>query len=940
MSNPQPIGQRSAPAPTAQGGKGRRRRRWSPLDDTAIRERFLEVYGAAHRDGDDPRNAVLTAAREEFDAGRQAVRERFEANGDGEMAVQALSLVTDTIIRGLFSVVTEEIYPAPNPTEGDRVALAAVGGYGRGEMAPFSDIDLLFLTAVKRTPRGEQVIEGLLYFLWDLGLKVGQAARTVQECMRLAETDVTIRTSLVDIRYLDGDEGLYADMTAALAASITPSTIIWFVEAKLTEAEDRRGRLGDSRYFLEPNIKDGKGGLRDLHTLMWIAKFAYATDTEAELVSAGVITEYDARQLQKAKRYLWALRCHLHWLTNRPEERLTFDVQPELARAMGYTDRHNNKAVERFMKHYFTIAKRMGDLTRIFCASIEAEHQRRPRLRIPSFFRQQQTFGDLTLVKDRLSAKDPDAFENDPVNIIRLFHTAMENEFLIHPEALRLIRASLGQIDAKLRKDPEANRLFMEILTSPKGSERALRRMSEAGVLAKFIPDFGRISAQMQFDMYHIFTTDEHTLQALSILHDIEAGGLADVAPIASKVVHLIQSRRVLYLAVFLHDIGKGRKEEHSIVGERIAKRLGPRLGLTQEETETTAWLVRNHLYMSLYAYSRDIDDPQTVRDFCDLVKSPERLRLLLVLTVADIRATNAKIWNNWKATLLRELYYKSYEVLSGDVPAAERQRNRIGQKRDALRDALPDFTDEDFEVFASACTAAYWLSVETESQARHARMIRETTRREAPLLIDMRQLPDRDVTEVTVCAADHPGLFSQIAGGLALTGMSVVDARIQTMSNGIAIDSLYVQTQNGGPVETSSDRARITSAIEKAITGEVWLTEELKKRSGRLPKRAAKVFDIQPRVFIDNQASATNTVIEVNGLDRTGFLFEVTRELRRLGLQISAAKITTYGELAVDVFYVKDIFGVKVDRDRKIKEIHDRLIKVVSGALVPWGRN
>jgi len=920
-------------------GRLRRRRRWSPIDVETTKAKLESIHLSAARAGEDSRAAVLHAAREDFDSARLAVRTRFEETGDGEMAIHALSHATDAIVRALFHIAAEVLYPAPNPSEGDRIALVAVGGYGRGEMAPYSDIDLLFLTAVRRTPRGEQVIEGLLYFLWDLGLKVGQAARTVEECMRLAAKDVTIRTSLVDARFLDGDAALYADLERAMAESVTPASIVSFMEAKLAEAEERRGRLGDSRYVLEPNIKDGKGGLRDLHTLLWIAKVAYGTQTVDHLVAQNVINEADARQLIKAQRYLWTLRCHLHWLTGRAEERLTFDLQPELARRMGYSDRARNKAVERFMKHYFTVAKRMGDLTRIFCAAIEAEHQRAPRLRLSRLFRQTPQFGDLSMVRDRLSVGREDAFEHDPVNIVRLFHVAMQEDVLIHPEALRLMQSSLSRIDEDLRKDPEANRLFMEILTSPK-AERILRRMSEAGVLAKFIPDFGRISAQMQFDMYHVYTTDEHTLRAVGILHEIEAGALSEVAPIASRVVHLVQSRRALHLAVFLHDIGKGRQEEHSIVGERIAKRLGPRLGLSEEETETCAWLVRNHLYMSLYAFNRDIDDPKTVRDFCDLVKSPERLRLLLVLTVADIRATNEKIWNNWKATLLRELYYRAAEILSGDVPAAERQRARIRSQQAALKDALPDFNAEDFEAFLAKATPAYWLSVDTETQARHARMIREATRHDAPLLIEMRDLLERDATEVTVCATDHPGLFSQIAGALAIVGVNVVDARIQTMANGIAIDTLHVQSQSqsqsGGPVDRPADRARMSSAIERAITGEVWLTTELKKRAGQLPKRA-KVFRVPPRVLVDNKASATNTVIEVNGLDRPGFLCDVTRELKNLGLQIYSAKIATYGEMAVDVFYVKDVFGVKVDRETKVQEIKSRLAKVISGEQSAW---
>jgi [protein-PII] uridylyltransferase len=875
-----------------------------------------------------PRARVVEVLRSALQRGRAEVRRRFDERGQGGAAARELSFLTDQTVRALYDFVGSRIYPLANPTEGERLAVVAVGGYGRGELAPYSDIDLLFLLPYKPTPHTEQVVEYMLYVLWDLGLKVGQATRSVEETLRQAKADLTIRTAVLEARYVWGDEKLFHELKRRFAAEIIKGTAAEFVQQKLAERDQRHERMGDSRYLVEPNVKEGKGGLRDLHTLFWIAKYIYRVDSIEKLVELSVFSAKEAHRFARAEEFLWTVRCHLHFLTERAEDRLTFDRQSEVGRRMRYTDRAGARGVERFMKHYFLIAKDVGDLTRIFCAQLEAEQEKRPRFSWRPWTPRKRQVEGFAVDAGRLDVARESAFRDDPVNLIRLFHVAQEHELDIHPRALRLITRSLRLIDADLRANAEANRLFMEILTSRKEPEIALRRMNEAGVFGRFVPDFGRVVAQMQYDMYHVYTTDEHSLFAIGILHKIETGELEDELPLACEIVHTIDSRRTLYLAVLLHDIAKGRGGDHSELGAQVAEKLGPRLGLEPDETETAAWLVRFHLLMSNTAFKRDIDDPQTIHNFVERVQSPERLKLLLILTAADIRAVGPKVWNGWKATLLRELYHRALEELSGGLVADSRDA-RIAAAQNAVRELLPDFTAEELAAFIAKGYPSYWLSFDAQTHARHARLTREAERSNAPLTVDTRIDTRRAVTEVTLYTADHAGLFSRIAGALALAGANIVDAKILTMSNGMALDTFWVQDQSGGAFDRGDKLAKLAVLFENVLSGRIKPHLELAKPAAIQSR--TRVFTVAPRVLIDNRASLHHTVIEVNGRDRPGLLFEVTRALTNLNLQISSAKISTYGEKVVDVFYVKDLFGHKVEHEKKLKDIREHLVAVMA---------
>ena len=882
------------------------------------------------------RQAALAALKDALLRGREETARRLLAGAPGLQVMAANCFLVDQILRCLFDFATGAIYRASNPTAGERMSLVAVGGYGRGELAPFSDIDVLFLLPYKQTAWGEQVAEYILYMLWDLGLKVGHATRSVDECVRLSRGDLTIRTALLESRYIWGDQSLFVELQDRFVREVVAGTGPDFVEAKLAERDERHLRFGDSRYLVEPNVKEGKGGLRDLHTLYWIAKYLYRVHDVEALIEQGVFSRSEARSFAKAENFLRTVRCHLHVLANRGEDRLTFDVQPELARRLGYTDRAGASGIERFMKHYYLVAKDVGDLTRIFCAALEEQHRRRPRFRLPRLGLRRRIVDGFPVEGDRITIASPEAFQEDPVRLVRLFHVAQARGLDIHPDALRQITRDLRLIDGKLRRNPEANRLFLEILTSTHDPETALRRMNEAGVFGRFVPDFGRVVAQTQHDMYHVYTVDEHTIRAIGILARIESGDYAADHPLSAEIVHKVLSRRVLYLAVLLHDIAKGRGGDHSVLGEQVALKLGRRLALEPGEIETVAWLVRWHLAMSSTAFKRDLGDPKTIQDFVGLVQSPERLRLLLVLTVADIRAVGPNIWNGWKGQLLRDLYYRAEQAMLGGH--AGRRQHAEAALREALAKRLADWPAAELERHFARAPDSFWLSADAATHERWARLMRKGDAEEPPLLVEARADDFRAATELTVYAPDHPGLFSRLAGAVSLAGGSIVDARIFTTLDGMALDVFSVQDSDGRAFRDAGRPDRLARTIEQVLRGEVKLKDELAKRKSRLPSRT-HVFKVAPVVLIDNAASNTHTVIEVNGRDRPGLLHDVTRVLFAQSLTISHASVATYGERAVDVFYVKDLFGLKVNHPGKLKSLREKLIDVLQAPDDPRGR-
>ncbi|MEZ5848540.1 MAG: [protein-PII] uridylyltransferase [Geminicoccaceae bacterium] len=875
-------------------------------------------------------HGIFLRMREALDSGRAQIREQFEHDGDAAAVHRNGAVLMDTLLHSAMEFATRHIFRISNLTLGEEFSLVAVGGYGRGELAPGSDIDLLFLYPYKITPHLEQMNEFLLYKLWDLGLKVGQSTRSVDDCIRFARDDLTVETSLLEARLVWGSQRLFDDLRQRYREELVEGREKTFIDAKLAERDARHERVGDSRYYLEPNIKEGKGGLRDLQTLIWIGRFLHDIGDPADLVAHGLLTSRALSTFRRARRFLWGVRCQLHYLTGRAEERLTFDLQPEIAERMGYRDRARTLGVERFMKHYYLVARDVGMITRIFCAALEEQYKRRPGFSLRRFGFGRQLIDGFEVIGGRLTPADPALFENEPIRMIELFRLAQARNLDIHPLALTSIAQNLRRIDRPLRESGEANRLFIEILSDPGGSAITLTRMNESGVLGRFIPDFRRIIALMQHNLYHVFTVDEHTIRAIAILHQIEKGEIADEVPLATRLLPRVQLRTELHVAVLLHDLGKGRGGDHSEIGARIARRLCPRLGLSESSTETVEWLVRHHLFMSGYAFKRDLEDPKTIQDFVAIVQSPERLRLLLILTVADIRAVGPNVWNGWKGQLLRELYHEAEAAMSSGDPSGRRQQ-RVERARELLRERLlAQGWDEDAIALNEARhDPRYFLGMTTDAQVRHAVTIRSAEEKEQKLAIDFHVDSFRARTELTIYTPDHPGLFMKVAGALALSGVSIVDAHIFTTTDGMALDMLGCQdAERRAAVEDSGRLQRIRRNVERALTGETPLEKELSGRRS-LPART-EVFQVTPQVLLDNQASRTHTIIEVNGRDRPGLLFDLSKALKELGLVIHSAHISTYGERVVDVFYVKDIFGMKVMHKGKQRRVRERFLSAL----------
>ena len=901
------------------------------LDVAALRAECNELIARHGSDREAFRRDLLAVLKKASQDGREEARRLLFEDGSGLDCASRISWLQDQIITILYDVVVSHIFPQQK----NRFAATAVGGYGRGTLAPGSDIDLLFLFPPKPQDETHKAVEFILYILWDMGFKVGHATRTIDECMRLSKSDMTIRTAILETRFICGYEPLVRELSTRFDKEIVTGTGPEFIAAKLAERDERHRKAGDTRYLVEPNVKEGKGGLRDLHTLFWISKYYYHVRDPADLVKVGVLSRQEYNLFQKADDFLWAVRCHMHFLMGKAEERLSFDIQRDIAEALGYHARPGLSAVERFMKHYFLVAKDVGDLTRILCAALEDQQAKAtPGLTgVISRFahRSRRVPGTIEFVEDRgrIALVDPEVFKRDPVSIIRLFHVADINGLEFHPDALKRVTRSLSLIDNTLRENEEANRLFLAILTSRRDPALILRRMNEAGVLGRFIPEFGKIVSMMQFNMYHHYTVDEHLIRTVEVLSEIDKGKADDIHPLVNKLMPGIEDRDALYVAVLLHDIAKGRQEDHSTAGSKVARKLCPRFGLSPKQTELVVWLVEEHLTMSMVAQTRDLTDRKTITDFADRVQSLDRLKMLLILTVCDIRAVGPEVWNGWKGQLLRTLYYETELLLSGGFSEVSR-KERAAFAAEALYNALSDWSQKDRKAYTKLHYQPYLLSVPLEDQIRHTQFIRQADKAHQALATMVRTDSFHAITEITVLSPDHPRLLTVIAGACAAAGANIADAQIFTTSDGRALDTIHISREFPNDEDELRRAARIGKMIEDVLSGRKRLPEVIATRTKN--RRKNKAFEIPPSVTISNSLSNKFTVIEVECLDRTGLLSEITAVLSDLSLDIQSARITTFGEKVIDTFYVTDLVGQKISNENKRANIVARLRAVMAG--------
>ena len=898
-----PLVEKKAPVKRAPG-------RWrlsSIIDGRSLRVKLTAAALMHEGDEKEARKQALDLLHAALFRGRLIAQERLQQGADGLDTARLLSAVQDEVLHALYDYTTTHVFRAHNPTEGERLAVFATGGYGRGVLAPSSDLDLLFIRPYKASAHAESVIEYMLYALWDIGLKVGHAFRTPQECVRLSKEDVTIKTSLLDARFLFGDKALADETSALYYKQVVEDHDAQFIADKLDERARRHTRQGNVRYVVEPNVKEGKGGLRDLQTLYWIVRHMHPAETTTleDVMKTNVFTKHENVVFLRAARFLWTVRCHLHYITGRPEERLSFDLQPELAEHMGYRDRAGQLGVERFMKRYFLAAKDVGGLTRILTAKLEAAQVAKPE----GWRRFLRGSGPKALDDEmferrsgRVAIRDEAGFLSGPSGLMRLFHAADQSELDIHPDAMTLATRNVRLINPKNRKDPVLIETFLNILLDGNDAGLALDRMNETGVLGRFIPEFGGIVAQTQFNMYHHYTVDVHTILAVAHMASMDRG--EETFELAQQLFTKIENRRALYLAMLLHDTGKGLGDQQ-IEGMKTSRTAGKRLGLDKAETSLIAWLVGNHLEMSETAQKRDISDPRTIVKFAKLVGDVEHLRLLYLLTVADIRAVGPNVWNAWKGQLLADLYHNTEAALRGgrtdETSVAAELHVRADTNREAVLEALGALPAIMLEM-----DEAYWTGFDRDTLLSHAHML---TQADGPI-VRAQAREGADGTEVFVSGPDRVGLFARLAAAIDAQGANIISAQVFTAKSGRIVDVFVLQDDDGQAFAEGDARRleRLQTAVQEALTG----SGEIKQVTQRSNPREA-AFMVKPSVTFSEDASRAYTVIDVSGRDRPGLLADVATVLAAANASIVSAHVGSYGERVFDAFYVilPDVFDI-----------------------------
>ena len=882
----------------------------SGIDATKLRAELTQIA----KNAKDVRGAALTLFKSTLETAKALAKEYFE-NGrlDGLETARLLASIHDDIFRALYDFTVVHIEHASTPTKSEVLSICAVGGFGRGEMAPESDLDLLFLiTDQKSSAHTEQVTEYILYMLWDMGLKVGHSVRTIDQSIKLAKEDQTILTSLLDLRYLAGDETLAKTLYARFRKDITKGKGRAYIAAKLAERDARHEREGNSRYVIEPDVKEGKGGLRDLHVLYWIARFldkdGSITDPQQakSYVRMGLFDKGAAMRFVRAADFLWRSRIWLHFIAGRPTDTLSFDKQILLARKMGYASGPVEVAVEKFMREYFTNAKDVGALTRIACAKLEAEKA----ILLPKGLdallpnsRRNLKNKDFILDHSRLMFADPLAIKKKPSVIMQIFETAGRRNLDIHPDAFTAIDFRKNLIDNDFRRDPEIAKIFEKTLLGAKAPYATLKVMNEAGVLGRYLLEFGGIVARTQFNMHHAYTVDEHSLRLIYNFHDILSGQMEKEHPVSSEIVKDFtdHQRLIIYLTCLLHDTGKGQGDQ-CIEGAQLARRACRRLGYDQDITDTCAWLVRRHLDMSETAQRRDITDPETIAEFAALVGSKERLDLLTVLTVVDIKAVGPGIWNDWKAVLIRNLYYGTAAYLEGRAELAPLARAKAAKEQ--LKEKLPGDMAVRITPLTSKLGTNYWLNFNMADLLRHARFFDQVIEAGQSTAVQTRRDRPNDITELWVVTSDRAALFADITRAISSCGASITGARLHTGEDGQVMNVFYLQTPDGHAFGRKSDHALETlrKRARKAAEAD---TKDM-KIPATIKSRRAGAIPIKPKVRFLEGASGDTTIIEVEARDRSGLLCHIAEALRDHEIDVLSAHIEVVGSKAVDAFYIR----------------------------------
>ncbi len=851
------------------------------------------------------RTKILPLFREALRSGRELLKQRYLDGAPPQDVLGVHSWLVDQLLKRAWT-----LHQALAQDCG-RVALVAVGGYGRGELYPASDIDLLLLLEKRGRAGADEFARRLLSFLWDMGLEVGHSVRTLRDCERESRKDITVATNLMEARWLAGDAQLFEDMrTNTGPQRIWPSSK--FFAAKWQEQIERHHHFGDTAYRLEPNIKEGPGGLRDIQMIAWVTQRHFGSATLHDLVALEFLSESEYRSLVRGRHLLAQLRCGIHYLAGHREDRLLFDYQVALAAQLGYTNRPGSLAVEQFMKRYYRVVKELALLNEIllqhFQEAILSPGRKKAVRTINRRFQARDDFLEVTRAN---------VFEKSPYAILELFLVLEHNPDLkgVRAQTIRLLRENLHRVNNGFRQDIACRGLFMEILRQPQGLTHALRRMNAYGVLAAYIPAFGHIVGQMQHDLFHVYTVDEHTLFVVRNLRRFTVPEFAHEFPLASRLIqHLVKPER-LYLGGLFHDIAKGRGGDHSVLGETEARSFCERHGLSEYDTRFVSWLVRNHLVMSWTAQRQDITDPAVVLEFAQKVGDQERLDNLYLLTVADMRATSPDVWNVWKDRLLSQLHTATARVLRRGFARPIDLDERIRDLKDEALRILADrgVNPELVQRHWSRMESDYFLRHDADALAWHAERMSATAAADLPL-VAVRSHPDVGGTEFFVFTPDRDDLFAVITGGFDRLNLSIVDARIHTTGFGFALDTFVVLDHAGKPITDPQQLEQLEAAMRAQLLAP---RPGRDLRSTRLP-RALRHFRIATRVSFATAPNGQQTMMEVVAQDRPGLLYQVALALQHCRARLVTAKVATYGERAEDIFYI-------VDRDGKLIADSDR---------------
>jgi len=874
---------------------------------------------------DEKRGAYLAAAREFLEHFREELKRGHREGENGIQVVEAITAMTDSLVTRLFTTILADLKIS---TSTGQLALVAIGGYGRGELNPFSDLDLMFLYSGKDSKRVEEVANRLLYFLWDLRLDVGYSVRTLPDCLEMSNSDNTVKTALLDARLLMGSEPLYHELKKLMVSQVLAKRSDAFITEKLQELKTRREKYGSSVYILEPNLKEGEGCLRDLHSAMWVAKIKYKVDDPRELVIKGVLSEEELAVYYSSLDYLWRIRNELHYAAGRKNDQLTFDAQINLARFFGYEDKDKVLAVEQFMQDFYLHASRVEHFSSLLIAKC-AQREEGAR-KILGYFTRRPVGEGFFVMKGELVVPEISLIEMEPVRLIKIFEYAQKQGVGLSLATKGMIRESLDLVNDKFRRSKEANASFINILQSEKGVPETLQQMHHLGFLNRFIPEFERIYCKVQHDVYHIYTVDTHTLFAMEEIVRLWKGEHKDTLPLLTQLAQEVDKRWLLLLAVMLHDIGKGSGGGHAEIGADLSRTIARRMGLNKEDSDRLQFLVRQHLLLAHIAQRRDLHDERMIIQFARQMEKSENLKMLYLLTYADIKAVGPDVWTEWKALLLQELYEKAFQVLERGDFKLEASGDRVKRVKRAIFDMLKDeYPQQLIKDELQALTTRHLLSYGTEIIAGHVRTLL-TLSEQSDLVVKVSHETDKGYSNCTVCTFDVPGLFSKITGVMAANGMNILGAQIHTNTNEKVLDILQVNSPQGFVITDENRWARLESDLKQVLAGDVRVSVLVAKRHRPSILTDKAKPTVPARVEIDNEVSSDYTVIDIYAHDKVGLLYSITSTLTKLGLYIGVSKISTKVDQVADVFYVKDIFGQKLTDPEKLEEITRALLTAI----------